>query len=178
MENDASEASPLRGERDEARTGQTSWDRGHRRGGSDRDAGRGGRGQPPSADEIVRKWLTVQAVAPLSEQAQALALRLDQFDFSMRDQKAKSVGQHTHWFYLMDGKAKGPDHDPKAFHGWIDYDRGVWEEATLTYSWGKVDAKQKCTRLHNAWILTYQYLYSKQYDASLEAACSNFQFSP
>ena len=78
----------------------------------------------------------------------------------------------------MDGKAKGPDHDPKAFHGWIDYDRGVWEEATLTYSWGKVDAKQKCTRLHNAWILTYQYLYSKQYDASLEAACSNFQFSP
>ena len=96
----------------------------------------------------------------------------------MRDQKAKSVGQHTHWFYLMDGKAKGPDHDPKAFHGWIDYDRGAWEEGTLTYSWGKVDAKQKCTRLHNAWILTYQYLYSKQYDASLEAACSNFQFSP
>lgn len=117
-------------------------------------------------------------MAPLSEQAQALALRLDQFDFSMRDQKAKSVGQHTHWFYLIDGKAKDPNHDPRAFHGWIDYDQGVWEKGTLTHSWGKVDTKQKYTRLHNAWILTYQYLYSKQYDASLQTVFSNFQFSP
>ena len=126
--------------------------------------------------EVVRE--TMETVAPLSEQAQALALRLDQFDFYVRDQKVKSVGEHTHWFYLIEGKAKGPNHDPQAVRGWIDYNLGLWEEGTLTYSWGKVDTKQKFTRLHDAWILTYQYLYSKQYDASLQTVFSNFQFSP
>jgi len=125
--------------------------------------------------EVVRE--TVEAVAPLPEQAQAVALRLDRFDLAVRDQKVVGVGQASHWFYLLDGKAKDPKNDPSAFHGWIDYDEGLWEEGTLTYSWAQVETKQKYMRLENAWVLTYQYLYSKKYDASLEAVFSNFQFA-
>jgi hypothetical protein len=118
----------------------------------------------------------MEAVAPLPAQAQAIALRLDRFDLAVLDQKVVGVGQRSDWFYLLDGKAKDPKNDPSAFRGWIDYDQGLWDEGTLTYSWGQVETKQKYTRLENAWVLTYQYLYSKQYDASLEAVFSNFQF--
>ncbi len=126
--------------------------------------------------EVVRE--TMDAVAPLPEEAQALALRLDQFEFTVRDQKVKGVGDHTDWMYLLDGMAKDPNNDPRAFHGWIDYDAGVWEEGTLTYSWGRVETKQKYTRLQDAWVLNYQYLYSEKYHSSLEVEFSNFQFSP
>ena len=126
--------------------------------------------------EVVRE--TMDAVAPLPDEAQALALRLDQFEFTVRDQKVKGAGDHTDWLYLLDGRAKDPNNDPRAFHGWIDYDRAVWEEGTLTYSWGQVETKQKYTRLQDAWVLNYQYLYSEKYHLSLEAVFSNFQFSP
>jgi hypothetical protein len=126
--------------------------------------------------EVVRE--TMDAVTPLPEEAQALALRLDQFEFTVRDQKVKGVGDHTDWLYLLDGRAKDPNNDPRAFHGWIDYDQAVWEEGTLTYSWGRVETKQKYTRLQDAWVLNYQYLYSEKYHSSLEAEFSNFQFSP
>ena len=125
--------------------------------------------------EVVRE--TMDAVAPLPVEAQALALRLDQFEFTVRDQKVKGVGDHTDWMYLLDGRAKDPSNDPKAFHGWIDYDEGVWEEGTLTYSWGHVETKQRYARLQDAWILNYQYLYSEKYHTSLEVEFSNFQFS-
>jgi hypothetical protein len=125
--------------------------------------------------EVVRE--TIDAVTPLPEEAQALALRLDQFEFTVRDQKVKGVGDHTDWMYLLDGRAKDPRNDPKAFHGWIDYDEGVWEEGTLTYSWGRVETKQRYARLQDAWILNYQYLYSEKYHTSLEVEFSNFQFS-
>jgi hypothetical protein len=123
--------------------------------------------------EVVRE--TMEAVAPLPAQAEA-ALKLDRFDLVVRDQKVVGVGQGSDYFYLLDGKAKDPKNDPSAFHGWIDYDQGLWQEGTLTYSWAEVDVKMKYTRLENAWVLTYQYLYSKKYDASLEAVFSNFQF--
>ena len=126
--------------------------------------------------EVVRE--TIDAVTPLPEEAQALALRLDQFEFTVRDQKVKAAGDHTDWLYLLDGRAKDPNNDPRAFHGWIDYDRAVWEEGTLTYSWGEVATKQRYTRLQDAWVMNYQYLYSEKYHLSLEAVFSNFQFSP
>ena len=126
--------------------------------------------------EVVRE--TMDAVAPLPDEAQALALRLDQFEFTVRDQKVKAAGDHTDWLYLLDGRAKDPNNDPRAFHGWIDYDRAVWEEGTLTYSWGEVATKQRYTRLQDAWVMNYQYLYSEKYHLSLEAVFSNFQFSP
>ena len=126
--------------------------------------------------EVVRE--TMDAVAPLPDEAQALALRLDQFEFTVRDQKVKATGDHTDWLYLLDGSAKDPNNDPRAFHGWIDYDRAVWEEGTLTYSWGEVATKQRYTRLQDAWVMNYQYLYSEKYHLSLEAVFSNFQFSP
>jgi len=126
--------------------------------------------------EVVRE--TVDAVAPLPQEAQALALRLDQFEFAVRDQKVKGVGDHTDWMYLLDGRAKDPNNDPRAFHGWIDYDQAVWDEGTLTYSWGRVETKQKYARLQDAWVLNYQYLYSEKYHSSLEVVFSNFQFSP
>ena len=125
---------------------------------------------------VVRE--TLEAVDPLPDQAQALALQLDQFDFAVRDQKIRGVGPHTDWLYLLDGRAKDPRHDPKAFRGWIDYDEALWEEGALTYSWGQVDTRQKYTRLETAWVLTDQYLQSTQYDASLEAVYSDFQFAP
>ena len=126
--------------------------------------------------EVVRE--TLDAVAPLPAEARALALRLDQFEFTVRGQKVKGVGDHTDWLYLLDGMAKDPNNDPRAFRGWIDYDRAVWEEGTLTYSWGRVETKQKYTRLQDAWVLNYQYLYQEKYHLSLEAEFSNFQFSP
>ena len=126
--------------------------------------------------EVVRE--TMDAVAPLPDEAQALALRLDQFEFTVRDQKVKGVGDHTDWLYLLDGRAKDPNNDPRAFHGWIDYDQAVWDEGTLTYSWGRVETKQKYARLQDAWVLNYQYLYSEKYHSSLEVVFSNFQFSP
>ena len=126
--------------------------------------------------EVVRE--TMDAVTPLPEEAQALALRLDQFEFTVRDQKVKGVGDHTDWLYLLDGRAKDPNNDPRAFHGWIDYDQAVWDEGTLTYSWGRVETKQKYARLQDAWVLNYQYLYSEKYHSSLEVVFTNFQFSP
>ena len=125
---------------------------------------------------VVRQ--TLEAVAPLPERAKAIALRMDRFELAVRDQKVEGVGQRTDWLYLLEGMAKDPNTDPKAFRGWFDYDEGVWEEGTLTYSWGQVDTRLKYTYLENTWMLTYQYLYSKKYDASLEAVFSNFQFSP
>jgi hypothetical protein len=126
--------------------------------------------------EVVRE--TMDAVAPLPEEAQAMALRLDQFEFTVLDQRVKGVGDHTDWLYLLDGRAKDPKNDPRAFRGWIDYDRAVWEEGILTYSWGRVETKQKYTRVQDAWVLNYQYLYSEKYRSSLEVVFSNFQFSP
>jgi hypothetical protein len=124
--------------------------------------------------EVVRE--TMEAVAPLPAQAEA-ALKLDRFNLAVRDQKVVGVGTGSDYFYLLDGKAKDPKNDPSAFHGWIDYDQGVWQEGTLKYSWGEVETKMKYTRLEDSWVLAYQYLYSKQYDASLEAVFSNFQFA-
>lgn len=125
--------------------------------------------------EVVRQ--TMEAVAPPPERAQAIALRLDRFDMAVLEQKAVGVGQHSHWFYLLDGKAKDPQNDPSAFHGWIDNDEGLWQEGTLTYSWGQVETKLQYMRLENFWVLTYQYLYSKQYNASFEVTFTHFQFA-
>jgi len=125
--------------------------------------------------EVVRQ--TMEAAVPPPERAEAIAMRLDRFDVAVLDQKAVGVGQHSHWFYLLDGKAKDPKNDPSAFHGWIDYDDGLWQEGTLTYSWGQVDTKLQYTRLENFWVLTYQYLYSKQYHASFEVTFTDFQFA-
>lgn len=121
---------------------------------------------------------TLQSVAPLPERAKAMALRMDRFDLVRRDQKAVGVGDHTDWLFLLEGKAKDPSIDPQAFRGWFDYDQGVWTEGMLTYSWAEVDTRLKYTRIENVWMLTYQYVYSKKYDSSLEAVYSNFQFAP
>lgn len=137
-----------------------------------------GLADPHRANFLTVARETLDAVVPLPQQAQALALRLDQFDFTVRDQKVTARGPRTDWVYLLEGRAKDPNHDPRAFRGWIDYDEALWEEGTLTYSWGQVDTKQKYTRLPDAWVLTDQYIHSTQYDASLEAVYSNFQFRP
>ena len=104
-------------------------------------------------------------------------MSLDTLKCRSKDQSRGLRLPHRHWFYLLDGKAKDPKNDPSAFHGWIDYYEGLWGEGTLTYSWAQVETKQKYMRLQNTWVLTYQYLYSKKYDASLEAVFSNFQFA-
>ena len=133
----------------------------------------------PHREQFVGVVLeTLQTLAPLPDQTQASPLGLDQFDMAVRDQKVMGMGERTDWVYLLEGTGNDPHNDLKAFREWIDYDAGLWLQGTLTYSWGQVDSKQDYTRLRNAWVLTYQYLYSKRYDASLEVVYSNFQFAP
>jgi hypothetical protein len=133
----------------------------------------------PHRDQFLGALLeTLQTLAPLPDQTQASPLGLDQFDMAVRDQKVIGRGERTDWVYLLEGRGNDPHNDLRAFREWIDYDAGLWLQGTLTYSWGQVDTKQDYTRLQNVWVLTYQYLYSKQYDASLEVLYSNFQFAP
>lgn len=110
-----------------------------------------------------------EGVGKLLEINEPVASFLHRFDFSVHGQKGQ--------LYLLDGKAKDPKNNPSAISGWIDYEKGLWDEGTITYSWGEVNTKQKYTRIQNAWVLTYQYLYSKRFDASLEVVYSNLRFA-
>jgi hypothetical protein len=119
-----------------------------------------------------------EGVGRLLEISEPVASFLHRFDFVVHGQKAVGVGVQSNRFYLLEGKAKDPKNNPSAISGWVDYDRGLWDEGTITYSWGEVTTKQKYARMQNAWVMTYQYLYSKRFDASLEVVYSDFRFAP
>jgi len=110
-----------------------------------------------------------EGVGKLLAISEPVASLLRRFDFSVQGQRGQ--------FYFLDGKAQDPKNNPTAISGWIDYEKGLWDEGTITYSWGEVNTKQKYTRIRNAWVLTYQYLYSKRFDASLEVVYSNLRFA-
>lgn len=113
----------------------------------------------------------------LLEFSEPVSNLLQRFDFSVRGQKAVGEGLQRGRFFLLDGKAKSPNNDPSAISGWVDYDKGLWDEGTITYSWGEVDTKQKYAFMQNAWVLSYQYLYSKRFGASLEVVYSDLRFA-
>jgi hypothetical protein len=115
-------------------------------------------------------------VGKMVEASEPVESFVSRFNFIVQDQKEMAVDGRTDRFYLLDGTAKDPNNNPSAVRGWVDYDKGLWIESTITYSWGEVDTKQQYTSMKNTWMLTYQYLYSKQFDASLQIVYSNFRF--
>ncbi len=51
-------------------------------------------------------------------------------------------------------------------------------EGTVEYAWGTIDTEQKYMQVSEAWVLSYQYLYTPRFDASMEVFYSNFHFAP
>jgi hypothetical protein len=118
---------------------------------------------------LICALASTEGVGKLLEVSGPVASVLHRFEFSVQGQRGQ--------LYLLDGKSKDPNNNPSAVSGWIDYARGLWDEGTLTYSWGEVNTKQKYARIQSAWVLTYQYLYSKRFDASLEVVYRNLRFA-
>jgi hypothetical protein len=98
---------------------------------------------------------------------------LARFEFTLIDQKL--VGDDH--YYLIQGTARDPNGNPHALKAWIDDDRAIIPEGTISYAWGNIDTRQTYTRLNNAWILTRQFLYTPRFDASLEIEYRNFTFT-
>lgn len=82
-----------------------------------------------------------------------------------------------HPYYLIQGRARDPRNNPRGLLGWVDYDLGLVPEGTVEYTWGTIDTEQKYAQVEGAWVLTYQYLYTPRFDASLEVVYSNFRFA-
>jgi len=87
----------------------------------------------------------------------------------------KLVGNDRH--YLIQGKARDPKTNLRALIMWVDYDRGLLTEGTLTYPWGSIDVKQQYAPLSGSWVLTHQYIYTSRFNASMEISYSNFRVS-
>lgn len=99
---------------------------------------------------------------------------LSRFEFEVLGEKL--VG--TDRYYLVAGTAKDPKTKPGAMVGWIDFDRGLLIEGTVKYAWGSIDNEQTYGRVENMWMLTYQYLHTARFDASMEILYNNFRFGP
>jgi hypothetical protein len=108
----------------------------------------------------------------LFEASERLESFLARFEFEVLGEK---LAGNDH-YYLIEGKAKDPRNNPSKMIGWIDFDRGLLVEGTVEYSWGSIDTEQRYTRMESAWMLTYQYLHSARFDASMEIVYSNFSF--
>ena len=79
--------------------------------------------------------------------------------------------------YLMQGRARDPNNNPRSMIGWVDYERGLVTDGTLEYNWGTIDTEQRYTRQNGAWVLAYQFVRSGRFDATLEILYSNFRFA-
>ena len=99
---------------------------------------------------------------------------LSRFEFDVLGEKL--VGNDR--YYLVAGKAKDPKTEPAAMVGWIDFDRGLLVEGTVRYGWGDIDNEQSYARMHNIWMLTYQYLYTPRFGTSMEVLYNNIRFGP
>lgn len=119
-------------------------------------------------------WAVDQYVlGQLFEASEPLANFLKRFEFRVLGEKL--VGNDHH--YLIQGTARDPQNNPRAMTGWVDYERGLVTDGLLEYTWGTVDTEQRYARVQGAWMLTYQYLYTSRFDASLEILYSNFRFA-
>lgn len=106
-----------------------------------------------------------------SEPVETFLLR---FDFEVLGEKVVGADH----FYLVQGRARAPGTNPRGLIGWIDYDRGLVTEGTVQYAWGNLDTEQHYTQLLGAWVLTYQYLSTERFGASMEVFYSSFKFAP
>ncbi len=77
--------------------------------------------------------------------------------------------------YLVEGKARDPKMQLRELIVWVDYDRGLLTEGTLTYRWGSLDVEQEYARLNEGWVVTRQYVYTSRFDASMEISYKNFR---
>ncbi len=98
---------------------------------------------------------------------------LSRFEFDVLGEKL--VGNDR--YYLVAGKAKDPKTKPTTMVGWIDFDRGLLVEGTVKYAWGDIDNEQSYARMENMWMLTYQYLHTARFNASMEILYNNFHFA-
>jgi hypothetical protein len=98
---------------------------------------------------------------------------LRRFEFHVLGEK---MAGNDH-YYLMQGRARDPNNNPRSMIGWVDYERGLVTDGTLEYNWGTIDTEQRYTRQNGAWVLAYQFVRSGRFDATLEILYSNFRFA-
>lgn len=99
---------------------------------------------------------------------------LTRFEYEVLGEKV--VGNDR--YYLVAAKAKDPRTTPAGMIGWVDFDRGLLVEGTVRYAWGEINNEQSYARMLNMWMLTYQYLYTARFGASMEILYNNFRFGP
>lgn len=112
-------------------------------------------------------------IGRLFEGSEPVETFLSRFEFEVLGEKLVEAGH----FYLVLGRARVPGTNPRGLIGWVDYDRGLVTEGTVRYPWGDLDTQQHYTQLSGAWVLTYQYLYTERWSASMEVFYRNFKFA-
>jgi hypothetical protein len=109
----------------------------------------------------------------LFEASEPMEAFLRRFEFHVLGEK---VAGNDH-YYLLQGKARDPNNNPRSMIGWVDYERGLITDGTVEYNWGTIDTEQRYTRQNGAWLLAYQFLRASRFDATLEILYSNFRFA-
>ncbi|TMI88067.1 MAG: hypothetical protein E6H00_13990 [Bacillati bacterium ANGP1] len=112
-------------------------------------------------------------VGRLFESSEPVGTFLSRFDLTVLGEKLVDDDR----YYLVQGKARDPNNNPRGLIVWIDYDRGLVIDGTLQYTWGRVDVEQRYSLMHGIWVLTEQVLHSTRFDASLKAEYTNFRFA-
>jgi len=110
----------------------------------------------------------------LFESREPVERMISRYDFEVLGEKLVD----GHPYYLVRARAREPKTNPRGWIGWVDYDRGLVPEGTVEYAWGTIDTEQKYMQVSEAWVLSYQYLYTPRFDASMEVFYSNFHFAP
>jgi hypothetical protein len=107
-------------------------------------------------------------ISKLFDGDEPFATLLARFDFQVLGEKVVNGGQ----YYLVQGKAREAQVDPKAMIGWIDFDRGLVIDATMQYAARTIDLAQTYTSVNDAWVLTYQYVNLSSLGSTLEISYS------
>jgi hypothetical protein len=109
----------------------------------------------------------------LFEASEPMEAFLRRFEFLVLGEK---VAGNDH-YYLLQGKARDPNNNPRSMIGWVDYERGLITDGTVEYNWGTIESEQRYTRQTGAWLLAHQFLRASRFDATLEIMYSNFRFA-
>jgi hypothetical protein len=105
-------------------------------------------------------------ISRLFEGNEPFAILLARFDYQVVGEKVVDGDQ----YYLVQGKARESHIDPRAMIGWIDYNRGLVNEATMQYAAATIDLVQHYTSITGAWILSHQYVNIPSLGSTLEIA--------
>jgi hypothetical protein len=107
-------------------------------------------------------------VSRLFEGNEPFAALLARFDFQVLGEKTVDGDQ----YYLVQGKARESQVDPRVMIGWIDYNRGLVSEATMQYAAAAIDLVQDYTSITGAWVLSHQYVNIPSLGSTLEISYS------